>query len=364
MQAAQNVLSGALSSMGGTVNAMSGTLENTVSGLTKDVQALSGQISAMGATIGAAKENIGGSITDVSDEDTEDELIGKVADCVNHGSVLADLNVGGVAGAIAMENDLDVLEDLDLLGDESMKFENRIRAVLLRSENYGEVTAAKQLAGGIVGWQPLGLIKDCINSGSVGSSAAEYVGGVVGRSTGWLRSCSANCVVSGTDYVGGIAGSAGRATDCRSMVILTDARERQGAILGFAEPLEPEEDEVLMAGNYYHPVEADTGAIDGISYAGVAEPLELQRFLKLENLPELFTGAFIRFHFDDENVEELRKPVGSQLTAEDIPALPEKEDCEAEWAGLDEAKHTEILFDMSFEALYIPHQKVIESSKE
>lgn len=364
LQAAKNTLSASLGAMGGTVSAMTGTLENTVTGLANDVQALSGQISAMGATIGAAKEKIGGSITDVSDEDSEEEFSGKTADCVNHGSVLADLNAGGVAGAMAMENDLDLLEDWELLGDDSMNFESRLRAVLLRSDNFGEVTATKQYAGGIVGWQPMGLVKGCVNSGTIDAAAAEYVGGVAGQSRGWLRECSANCVVSGADFVGGIAGSAGRATDCRSMVILTDARERQGAILGAVEAVEAEEDEVLMEGNYYHPVEADTGAIDGISYAGVAEPLALQSFLKLEELPELFTGAFIRFRFDDGSEEVLRKPVGSRLEEKDIPALPEKEGCEAEWVGLDAAKSTDILFDMSFDALYTPHHKVIEDYRK
>lgn len=364
IQAAQNVLSGSLSAMGGTVSAMNGTLETTVTGLAQDVQALTGQISAMGATIGAAKETVGGSITDVSDEDTDEELSGKVVGCVNRGSVQADLNAGGVAGAMAVENDLDILEDLELLGDESMNFENRIRSVLLNSENYGSVTAAKQNAGGIVGWQPLGLVKGCVNSGSVGSSAAEYAGGVVGLSRGWIRGCSANCIVSGADYVGGIAGSAARATDCLSMVILEDARERQGAIFGSREAVEAEEDEILIADNYYHPVEADMGAIDGISYAGVAEPLKLSAFLELENLPELFTGAFVRFRFEDDSEEVLRLPVGSRLKDEDIPALPEKDGYEAEWVGLEEAKHTDILFDMSFEALYTAHHKVIESPKK
>jgi len=54
------------------------------------------------------------------------------------------------------------------------------------------------------------------------------VGGVIGQSRGWLRDCSANCVVTGSARVGGIAGSAARSIDCRSMVIIEDAREKLG----------------------------------------------------------------------------------------------------------------------------------------
>lgn len=363
LQAAKNSLSGSLSAMGGTVNAMRGTLETTVTGLTKDVQALSGQISAMGSTIGEAKENLGGSITDISDEDTAEELSGKVEKCVNYGSVLADLNVGGITGAIAMENDLDLLEDLEFLGEETMKFESTVRAVLLTSENYGAVTAVKQHAGGIVGWQPMGLVKSCVNGGSVGGSSAEYVGGVVGQSYGYLRSCSANCSISGSAYVGGVAGSSARAISCRSMVVFTDVREKKGAILGAVETVEAEEDETLLSHNYYHPIAADPGAIDGVSYDTVAQPLTLKKFLGLKNLPEIFETVNVRFRFDEETVETVKIPVGGELAAEDIPVLPEREGYEAEWAGLAEANLTNILFDTGFEARYTAHRRVIESRR-
>lgn len=364
MQAARNTLSSSLSAMGGTVSAMGATMSNTVNGLIQDVQALSGQIGAMGATIGEAKENLGGSISDVSDEDSDEELSGKVEDCVNHGSVLADLNAGGVAGAIAMENDLDILEDLEFLGEESMNFESRVRAVLLRSDNFGEVTVSKQCAGGIVGWQPMGLVKGCVNTGNAGSSTAEYVGGVIGQSRGWLRDCSANCVVTGSACVGGIAGSAARSIDCRSMVIIEDAREKLGAILGEATAAEAKEDEVLMSGNFYHPINSDIGAIDGISYGGIAEAKTLSAFLALDGLPEVFQRVNIRFIFADESEEVVTLPAGSELKAKNIPALPAKDGYEAEWIALGETDLSNILFDISFEASYTQLRRVIETEKK
>ena len=41
----------------------------------------------------------------------EELLAAKVEECENHGPVLADMNAGGIAGAMAVENDMDVFED-------------------------------------------------------------------------------------------------------------------------------------------------------------------------------------------------------------------------------------------------------------
>ena len=44
---------------------------------------------------------------DVSDDDTDDDVEAKVTNCINSGTVNADLNAGGITGAMARENDLD-----------------------------------------------------------------------------------------------------------------------------------------------------------------------------------------------------------------------------------------------------------------
>lgn len=165
--AAQNSLSTAIGAMPGTVRGIASATQTTVNSLTRDLNAVSGQISAMSQTLHNASENLGGSITDVSDMDTPEMLAGKVEACVNYGGVLADLNVGGIAGAVAMENDLDILEDWERNGEESLNFRSELRAVILDCRNDGTVTGTKQNVGGIAGWQSLGLVRNSENTGKI-----------------------------------------------------------------------------------------------------------------------------------------------------------------------------------------------------
>ena len=52
-----------------------------------------------------------------------------------------------------------------------------------------------------------GTIQSCSNSGSVGYDQIGYnIGGIVGRSTGWLDGCVNTGTVSGRKDVGGIVG--------------------------------------------------------------------------------------------------------------------------------------------------------------
>lgn len=358
--AAQNTLSNTMNAMPQTVKGIASTAQATVSGITKDLNAVSNQLGVMGQTIQNGAENLGGSITDVSDQDTPELLTGKVENCVNYGSVLADLNVGGIAGAMAMENDLDVLEDWEQSGEPSLNFQSDVRAVMLNCENSGMVTGKKQNVGGLVGWQSLGLVKTGANTGKVDGTAAQYVGGVAGRSTGFLRSVCANCEIIGDSYMGGIAGSAMIVTDSLSQVKLLDGREKLGAILGWAEENQSEEEEPIRE-NYYLPVDMDLGAIDGISYAGLAQPMEMDTFLATQDLPDTFKNVKIRFLYEDGTITEVLVPTGGDLAAEKIPEVPVKSGYSGSWDGMDQAQFTDILFDMTFEAVYRAYSPTIES---
>lgn len=360
--AAQSTLSKSISSMPGTLKKIASATQSTLSGLTRDLNAVSSQISAMGRTISGASENLGGTITDVSDLDTVDLLTGKVEGCTNYGSVLADLNVGGIAGAMAMENDLDVLEDWEQLGESSLNFQSEVRAVILNCENNGVITGKKQNVGGITGWQSLGLIKLCTSTGEIDAADADYVGGISGQSTGFIRMGSSKCEISGDAYVGGIAGSAAITTDCVSQVKLLSGREKLGAVLGWAEENGSDEEDPI-AGNYYLCVEEDYGAIDGISYAGLAESRDLEAFLALEELPEIFQNVTVRFLFDDGSITEIPVPLGGQLDASQIPDIPQKDGYAGTWDGLDTAQLTDLLFDETFETVYAAYSSVIESEK-
>ncbi|MBQ6889588.1 MAG: hypothetical protein IJN53_00980 [Oscillospiraceae bacterium] len=359
--AAQNTLTATLNAMPATLQAIASAAGSTVTGLTRDLRAISAQINTIGATLNTASEALGGSITDISDEDTPELLTGKVESCANYGSVLGDWNVGGIAGAMAMENDLDTLEDWSFTGERSMNFQSRLRAVVLSSENTGPVTAKKQNAGGVVGWQSLGLIKGCANTGRIDAQAADYAGGIAGQSAGYIRSCCAKCRIDASAYAGGIAGSAHTVTDCLSMVSISTAKEKLGAVLGDTSQRSLSGEDTAVSGNLYPILSADPGGIDGISYQGAAQGMALEEFLSLPDLPAMFGRVAVCFVFEDGSESLISLAPGSSLAQSRIPALPQKPGYEAQWEGLSEADLSNILYDMTFHALYTPYRAAIQS---
>ena len=359
VEAAKNALSGALRDMTGSMESAFTSLQSTMSGMTGKMQSMSSQLNAMLATINNASESSGGTLTDISDLDTELTLNGKAEGCTNYGSVLADANVGGIVGAMSVENDLDAAEDVAIFGDSSLNFDAQLRAVILDCHNSGSITCTKENAGGIVGWMYLGLVKDCRNTGCLDSESADYVGGIAGRSNGRIRSGSVKADISGSTCVGGIAGSGTVVTDCRSMVLL-QGNEKIGAILGQAGESDTEE-ENPVSGNYYTNIYADHGGIDGVSYAGAAESLEMEAFRKLEDLPSLFEQVTVSFRHESGNTSSCTISVGTPLGDIYVPRLPAKAGYEARWEGLEEAQNAPLYFDVTFQAAYIPLETTISS---
>lgn len=360
--AAQSTLSNTLNAMPDTLKNIAASTQSTVSGLNRDLNAISGQMNAMGGTLNNASENLGGSVTDISDADTPEDLTGKVESCVNSGNVFADLNTGGIAGAIAMENDLDLLQDWEQQGDMSLNFQSQVRGVILSCENRGAVTGKKQNSGGIVGWQSLGLVKNCTNTGLLDCEGTDYAGGISGRSTGFIRNSFARCQILASTYVGGIAGSASVATDCLAQVLITQGREKLGAVLG-SEEESTAAVEAPIRENYYLCVDGDYGAIDGISYAGRAEAVTLEDFLQRENLPEQFQTVTVRFLFADGAWQDISLAPGKDLSLDSIPAIPEKEGFAASWEGLEESQLQNILFDRTYTASYTAYGTAIASAQ-
>lgn len=115
-------------------------------------------------------------IEDTSEEDIAATRRGKITQCRNTGSVEGDRNVGGIAGAMAIEFDLDP-ED-DLADDLSFGSSYETKAVLEDSVNHGTITAKKDCAGGLVGRMDLGTVVSGQNYGPVTSTDGNYVGGI------------------------------------------------------------------------------------------------------------------------------------------------------------------------------------------
>ena len=360
LHAARNSIGDSLVGMARTVDGMHSTAYTALGSVSTKLREMNNQINAMRNTISNVSETLGGSVEDLSDADTELDFAGKVVDCQNYAAVQADLNGGGIAGAIALENDLDVQEDWDVTGENSLNFESQIRAVILNCENTATVTVSKQNAGGIVGYQSLGLVKNCRNFGILDAAAADYVGGIAGRSTGYIRSSHANGEVSGSEYVGGIAGAASIATDCYSLVHLVGGVEKVGAILGDTEE-NRREVENPIAGNYYLAVKNDPGAIDGISYDGQAQFMREEGFFLLEGLPERFRQVVVTFLYDNGAKREFMVDVGATFPVEWVPPIPPMKDRQSYWEGLEEAELSGIFFDLTFHQEYTTQTTVLES---
>ena len=358
--AAQSSLNESMSSLEDTLNSITAGGQETMNTMTKEMQGIVNQAKSITSTVANASDNIGVHLTDVSDTDAEDDLIGKIENCRNTGVVQADLNGGGILGVVALENDLDPEGELEITGDISLNLEGELRAVILNCENGAKVTVRNQNGGGIVGWLSMGLVKNCMNTGFLDAENADHIGGIVGRSTGYIRNNHVKCEVSGKTCVGGIAGSGAVVTDCRSMVKLNDGSEKIGNILGTLEENYREEEEPI-ANNYYLYIEEDFGGIDGISYSELAQSLERNQFLDLENLPEEFWKVKVNFVQEDHSVEQVVINQGGSLTLKDIPEVNFKEGYMGSWEGLKETDIGEILFDMSFEAVYTPVKGTISS---
>lgn len=324
LQAARNALSSSLSNLTGSLSSMTQISQNTFGAVYGNLQSISGQMNAISDTIGTASENLGGGIQDISDEDTADNLTAKIRSCINIGSVTGDWNIGGIAGAMTIENDLDPESDLQIIGNSSLNFDMQLRAVILDCTNNGNVIGKKQNIGGIVGWASMGLVKQCMNTAAVDAATADYTGGIAGQSSGFIRACNAKCDLSGDTYVGGIAGTGTTVTDCNSIVVL-DANEKIGAILGSM-------DEAEMSSNYYLILDTDPGAVDGISYDTQAQPLESSRFFALEDLPGRFRQVSVTFVYEDSS-RKLSLPYGAILSPELFPEVPQIANCESEWQG-------------------------------
>lgn len=351
LDAAQSALNSSFTNIQGSLSSIASTVQGTASTLNQDMNAISSQVKAMGSTLDNAGENIGGTIVDISDNDTPEDTAGKVASCENSGSILADLNVGGITGAIGLENSMDPEEDLQITGQESLNFDSELRAVILSCNNTGDIAANKQNAGGIAGWMSMGLARDCLNTGTLTADNASYVGGIAGQSTGFIRQCHANCTITGSSNVGGITGEATTISDCRSITFLT-ATEKKGGIAGFADSREE------ISGNFYMPINADIGAIDGISYDGCAQPLSPESFLALEDLKSVFRTVAVTFRFDDATEKRIAIPYGSSLTEADIPEIPQQEGSLSHWENL---TFEPLYFDHTCTAVYVSKTTVIQS---
>ena len=309
-----------------------------------------------------AMENASGEdmVVDTSEEQMDATLFGRVYDCRNEGDVYGDTCVGGIAGAMATENELDPEDDMVTLDELTLETRYEQKALLQEVVNRGEIIAKKDYAGGICGRMNLGLVYHGENYGPVRSEGGDYVGGIAGLSDAKIRESYVKAALSGKNYVGGVLGSAvetaGDTTgsvvsNCYSMVAISGCTQYFGAVAGI--------EDGIFEGNYF--VKGELAGINGRSLFGKAEPKNYEDFLTLGSLPEEFFGLTIRFVADGEVVYEITKAYGADLTEDEFPALPEKT---GYWGSWDETELQRLTFDAEVTAVYTPLLSALASTIE
>ena len=336
---------------------LNSVLQGGNTSLTGDLRAISRQcnvvftllLDAMSDLLDDAEAGLDGLVQDTSEEDISATREGKLADCSNTGAVEGDRNVGGIAGSMAIEFDLDPEDDATDRFTFGATYETK--AVLENCLNRGSVTAKKDCAGGIVGRMDLGTALGCQSYGPASSTGGDYVGGVAGWADASVRGCYAKCTLSGGSYVGGIAGWASRLRDCCAIATVTGGTECLGAVAGGVDS------GGVLSGNRF--VDTGLAGVDGVSYAGRAEPVAFDTLTQLPGLPVEFTAFTLTLTAEGETVARLPFFYGDDLSRLELPPVPEQEDSYGRWPAFDT---TGLRSDLTVEAVYTPWVTVVASA--
>lgn len=300
-----------------------------------------------------------GLISDTSDVDIDAVKAGKVSGCTNLGLICGDINVGGIAGAMAIEYQLDPEDDISAELSNWQTRTYQARAIVQDSTNAGQIEGKRNYMGGICGKMDMGIILLSYNFGDVSSSEGGYVGGIAGEAGSVIRQCGVKATISGGNYVGGVAGLGVQLSDCYAMVFLNGA-EKTGAILGYA----LQEDLQNILRNYYFHVAGMPGAIDGISYGGSAQGAAAEEFFAIENLDARFPEAVLTFRYDDGTEQSLRLQVGTVLERHMIPQLQNTADEILTWMDLEAYLDQAVYFDRIFTVSRKAMTTVLESQQK
>ena len=360
MQDTTDTLFDAMDGMSGQMEKLNQNLKGVSDDLTGQVRAINDQISVVTGLLLDAVEEISdpGSKT-VLEDDSErlsGMMDGKLERCTNRGTVQADVDVGGIAGAMAVENLLDPEDDTLEESGSLLRTGYSAFAVVDGCINEGTVEAKKDAAGGIVGRMDLGLVQNCEAYGDV--TGADGVGGIAGQASAKLKANWAKCRLSGSDYVGGIVGQGtesrltdGTCTvvDCRTLVDILEADQYAGAISGGQTG--------SFSGNLF--VSETLRGIDRLSKTGQAEPTTFENLVAQDNVPRRFKRIQVTFTADDHLLDRVFVDYGASLTEDKYPDIPAKDGYAARW---DSPELTNLHVDTVVEVVYTQYITALSSN--
>lgn len=351
-------LNAALTGFSSSLSSLNNQIDASSQALLADMQAVNTQtMVVMNILLNAMNEMENVSSTDqfdyyedISDAVLFDSIDGKVLDCVNNGMVDGDVNVGGVAGSMAIEYDFDPEDDVSTSGNRSYDFKYQTQAVLIDCINNGNITSKKDCVGGMVGLMDLGTVYACENYGYISSTSGDYVGGIAGESLSAVRNSYAKCFLSGRRYIGGIAGYGENISCCYTLVKVLEAAQNAGAIAGEAIG--------TLSENYF--VSDELAGVDRISLSEKAEPMDYADLLAVENLPVEFQQFKLVFVADGTIVERISFKYNASLDNSEMPGVPYKEGNYGEWSITDLSN---LKFDEVVEAIYTRYNTTLASNE-
>ena len=294
---------------------------------------------------------------DISDTDLNDITMGKVSGSSNYGNIRGDINIGGIAGSMAIDED-DPEENAAGTAKVNINGRYTTQNVISACINRGYITAKNDGAGGMTGFMKSGVISHCNGYGFVESREGNYVGGIAGQSLAVIRNAYVLCSLSGGSYVGGIAGSGTTITGCYAMPMVQRYDSRCGAIAGKIDI--DEETGALkldkLSDNHY--VSDSLYGIDQISYRDSADRMSYEELLSADGVPAEFRNLTVTFRVGDRYLSTQKVKYGDDISVLTYPIVPEKEGYFASWQ---EVTGDKILGNLVISAEYIDRVKLLES---
>ena len=165
--AATNDLSDSINDLYTESNKVQQSAESSAQNISNQLDAVNAKLAAIEATISNMEDGLKVEAEDISGDDTEEDILGKVANCINYGEIAGNMNIGGIAGVMAEENDLDDYSDTTIYGDTSFNVKSQVRVVVRDCKNFGKVRVNKLYGGGIVGYMLLGAVIESVNGGDL-----------------------------------------------------------------------------------------------------------------------------------------------------------------------------------------------------
>ena len=297
---------------------------------------------------------------DVSESDKPDIINGRCISSTSYGTVSGDINIGGIAGNLAVDDENlenNALLSFDLKAGEGYAISN----IISDCENDGVVILRSNCAGGIAGNMEHGCVIEGRGYGAVSSGEGQYVGGIAGNCGVSIISSYSLCTLSGNGPVGGIAGYARSLKNCVSMPIFGETNGKCGGVAGqiLRESGTESIDNSEFYDNYY--VANDFYGIDDISYENIASEIDYDTVLGFEGLPDAFENLKVIFVADGKIISEVRASYGDKVADLALPNIPEKEGSYGVWPDLNGVR---VNGNLMIEAGYISHVAVLRTPDE